>query len=425
MLQSHLSQARNLDVYYFRAELTPHLVALIDELSLPDGLPYTVDGANRCDPILNDFFLSLVGPRTRSSGTWGTYAEQLSLFFRFLESRNLSWREARQVDLLHYYRLRRIGEGKLKISARSWNVFAAACRKFYEWAVRKSHIPFLPFDYQDVHAGAGAAEYGQSAISTDIHERAPKKDIKYVTEEDFRERLLPAVTATRLGIRNALFARLLIRSGLRVSEAIKLKLSMLPDPNNPRYAGRKTCAMTVIGKGQKQRTVRVPKTWLKDAYRYVEWDRADAVEKWKSKHAKHHTGAHGHRDYFFLTSSGTPVTYTGMYRMLRTAGEKVGFNFSSHPHMLRHSYAIYQLSAMIKALLHREQEIPSSTGRAYRRMIQDPLKKLQDLLGHSSITTTFDYLDYVDDMDEIDDVSSDEEGFDTEDGREAVEAIDG
>ncbi len=365
----------------------------------------------------------MVGPSSRGSATWRTYAEQLSLFFRFLDSRTLSWKDATQGDLLHYYRLRRVGEGEIKISARSWNVFVAASRRFYEWAVRNGHISVVPFYYREVKSGAAYADPGLSVISTDIHEKVRQKDVMFLTEEDFRVRLLPAVTETRHGIRNALFVRLLMRSGLRVSEAIGLKLSKLPDPDNPRYAGRKTCPMEVIGKGQKLRTVRVPKTWLRDTYRYIEWDREDAIEAWKQVHPKRNAREDGHNGYLFLTSTGTPVTYSAMYDMLRIAGAKVKFNFNAHPHMLRHSYAIYQLSAMIAALLQAEHKIGSSTSKAYQRMIQDPLRKLQMLMGHSSITSTFIYLDYVDDVDDITDVTLDKEGFDSEEGYEAVRTI--
>lgn len=409
-----------MDVYYFSAKLTPLLHNLITELGLPEGLPYTVDRNYRCDPILNDFFLYLVGPRTRGSGTWSTYAEQLSLFFRFLDSRGITWQDATQADLLFYYRLRRVGEGRFKIAARSWNVFAAACRRFYEWAVRKEHISSVPFNCREIYAGRADAASSNAVVSTDMHEKSWKKDIKFLTEEDFRERLMPTVTRTRQGIRNALLIRLLMRAGLRITEAIEVKLAMLPHPDNPKYAGRKTCPMSVVGKGQKLRTVRVPKTWLRDTYRYIEWDRADAVEKWKTKNPKLDAHESGDRGYLFLTASGTPVTYSAIYAMLTGAGEKAKFNFISHPHMLRHSYAIYQLSAMIKALLAQEQKIPTSTAKAYQRMIQDPLKKLQELMGHSSITSTFVYLDYVDELDEIIDVTLDEEGFDSEDGYEAI-----
>lgn len=414
-----------MQIYYFQADLTPHLSSTIAKLSLPEGLPYTVDQEFRCDAVVNDFFLSLAAPSTRGSATWRTYAEQLSMFFRFLASQGVSWNQASQQDLLHYYRLRRVGEGELKISARSWNVFVAACRRFYEWAARAEHISVVPFTYKQLQSGAIDAEPGQSVLSTNIHEKAFQKDLMFMTDQDFRERLLPEVTNTRHGIRNALIARLLMRSGLRASEAVGLKISKLPDPDNPRYAGRKTCPMEVIGKGQKLRTVRVPKTWLRDAYRYIEWDRDDAIQTWKRKHPRCNADLRGHKGFLFLTSAGTPITYSAVYDMLRTAGENVGFNFKAHPHMLRHSYAIYQLSAMIAALLQGEHKLGTSTAKAYRRMIQDPLRKLQKLMGHSSITSTFIYLDYVDDVDDMVDVTLDKESFDQEDGYEAVGAIDG
>lgn len=113
-----------------------------------------------------------------------------------------------------------------------------------------------------------------------------------------------------------------------------------------------------------------------------------------------------------------------MYAMMRAAGEKAGFNFKSHPHMLRHSFAVYQLSAMIRELLKKNINVQAPTGEAYQRMIQDPLRKLQKLLGHSSITTTFVYLDYVDDIDSIIDVTLDEEAFDNDDAYESLKNTD-
>lgn len=413
-----------MDIHYFSTDLTPHLSPLIKNLGLNEGLPFTIDDGNKCDVILNNFFLSLASPQSRSVNTWRTYAEQLSFFFRFLASDGKTWRDATHHDLLRYYRIRRINESDLKISARSWNVFVAALKRFYEWAVKNSHLLVVPFDYRNVQSGSPHAIFGELVISIDMKERGVEKDIKYLTEEDFREKLLPAVSQTRQGIRNALFVRLLMRSGLRADEAVKVRLSMLPDPDHSRYAGRKTCPMTVLGKGQKERTVRVPKSWLRDAQRYIEWDRADATDRWDKLHPCADANKMGHKDYLFVTEAGTPISYAAMYAMMRKAGEKARFNFKAHPHMLRHSYAIYQLSAMIKALLELRSTKYSSTGEAYRRMIQDPLRKLQRLLGHSSITTTFVYLDYVDDIDEIVDVTLDEEGFNVEDGYEDVSNID-
>lgn len=212
----------------------------------------------------------------------------------------------------------------MKVSAPSWKVFVAAIRCFYEWALRKGYVSVVPFEYKEVRSGANYATPRRTLTAINITERARKRDLKYLTEEEFRERLLPAVTGTKHGIRNALFVRLLMRSGLRADEAVTLTLSMLPDPDDPRYAGRKTCPMRVTGKGQKERTVRVPKSWLRDAQRYVEWDRADAVERWANKYPKQTPLSGGHRDRLFLTSQGTPISYSAVYDMMRKCGAKAG-----------------------------------------------------------------------------------------------------
>jgi site-specific recombinase XerD len=40
-------------------------------------------------------------------------------------------------------------------------------------------------------------------------------------------------------------------------------------------------------------------------------------------------------------------------------------------------------------------------GAAYRRMLGDPLQKLQHLLGHASITSTYIYLDSLNEAQEL------------------------
>lgn len=398
----------------------------MNELGLVDGMPYTLDKTFQFDVIVNKFFHSLVVPQSPSRRTWGTYAEQLSLFFRFLDSRGKTWIQAHNEDLKTYYRLRRISaDGQMKIiSARSWNVFVAAVRRFYEWAFRHGHIESIPFNYKEIASSSNGFSYGQSAIVTELSEKVREKDIKYMTEEDFNSRFLPMVTNTRNGMRNALFVRLLMRSGLRADEAVTLRVDMLPNPDNPTYAGRKTCPLAIIGKGDKERIVRVPKSWLRDAQRYIEWDQADAIENWKAKNPRKNSAKEGDCGFLFLTSTGTPVQYNSMYKMMRNAGEKAGFNFNAHPHMLRHSYAIYQLSAMIRQLIDSQRDRSGSTAEGYRRMVQDPLRKLQKLMGHADVNTTMIYLDYLEEAEDMIDVTDDEEGFASDDGYEDIRESD-
>ncbi|WP_076592152.1 tyrosine-type recombinase/integrase [Herminiimonas arsenitoxidans] len=399
-----------MDIYYLKQDRTPHLAHLIEQLGLVDQQPFTIDINWQCDAVLNSFLRSLAAPGSPSPNTWRTYAEQLSLFFRFLIRREKTWRNASSEDWLVYYRLRRIQSGPLKISSASWNVFAAALRRFYEWAQQEGHVECVPFEYTTKMLAGPYLNQTSHTPSTNLKERSRNKDIKYMTEHDFLEIYLPRIMATKEGLRNALYVRLLFRTGLRAEEAVTIKLSMLPDPDSIFFNGLNTCPLTVLGKGNKERTVRVPKSWLRDVRRYIEWDRADAIKRRKACLIKGNTDIKD-EDFLFLTSLGRPATYSAFYKMMRVAGDVSGFSFKTHPHMLRHSYAIYTLSGMIRQMLTRQTVPVNSRSEAYKRMVYDPLRVLSRLMGHACVTTTFIYLDYVDEITDMIDISSDCEGF--------------
>jgi site-specific recombinase XerD len=45
--------------------------------------------------------------------------------------------------------------------------------------------------------------------------------------------------------------------------------------------------------------------------------------------------------YIFITNRGTPITTRTIHYIIARAGEEAGFDFSIHPHMLRHSAGFY------------------------------------------------------------------------------------
>ncbi|MCR5860468.1 hypothetical protein [Mesorhizobium sp. J428] len=61
------------------------------------------------------------------------------------------------------------------------------------------------------------------------------------------------------------------------------------------------------------------------------------------------------------------------------------------PHTLRHTFAVNMLSMLIREQIGTVFDPHDRHGAAYRRMLGDPLQKLQHLLGHASITSTYIY----------------------------------
>jgi integrase len=82
--------------------------------------------------------------------------------------------------------------------------------------------------------------------------------------------------------------------------------------------------------------------------------------------------------------------------------------------MLRHSFAVHML-----ALLLREQigwvldDRSDRAMAAYRRLIGDPLLKLQRMMGHSRIESTYIYLDHLDDSQALVDAAVEQWGLET------------
>ncbi|AKM41140.1 hypothetical protein NL30_15225 [Burkholderia contaminans] len=68
--------------------------------------------------------------------------------------------------------------------------------------------------------------------------------------------------------------------------------------------------------------------------------------------------------------------------------------------MLRHAFAIHQLTAMIQTLIS-DPAYRTDPHQPYRALLKDPLRQLQRLLGHASLTSTFIYLDCLEEVDRM------------------------
>ncbi|MFP5081608.1 site-specific tyrosine recombinase XerD [Pedobacter sp. JCM 36344] len=145
------------------------------------------------------------------------------------------------------------------------------------------------------------------------------------------------------GMRNKAILEVLYGCGLRVSELILLRISNLfPEVQY----------LKVVGKGNKERIVPIGSTALQLLRIYLTEVRVHiAIKK-------------DNEDYIFLNRLGTSMSRVSIFNMVKELAERAGIKKIVSPHTFRHSFATHLID-----------------GGA-------DLRAVQEMLGHSSITTT-------------------------------------
>ena len=160
------------------------------------------------------------------------------------------------------------------------------------------------------------------------------------------EQLLNFKPSNTIEIRDMAIVELMYSSGLRVSETVNINISDFEE--NMSF-------LRVIGKGSKTRLVPMGRFAIK------------AINNWLIEREKILNST----DALFLNSKGARLSVRSVQLRLKKMATKQGLP-PVHPHMLRHSFATHMLE---------------SSG---------DLRTIQELLGHSSLSTTQIYtkLDY-------------------------------
>jgi len=158
------------------------------------------------------------------------------------------------------------------------------------------------------------------------------------------ERIIKAIdVTTELGKRNQCMIEVLYGCGLRVSELIDLKISNI---------NFKELYLKVDGKGNKTRFVPLA--------RYTADLIKDYIENVRSKYKVNKKC----EDILFLNSRGSSMSRVIVFIIIKELTEKAGISKKISPHTFRHSFATH--------LLQNGAD----------------LRYIQEMLGHSSITTT-------------------------------------
>lgn len=116
--------------------------------------------------------------------------------------------------------------------------------------------------------------------------------------------------------------------------------------------------------------------------------------------------------WLWLGDDGMPLDRSGWQAAFRAANARCagfGLELVAHPHLLRHTFAVHMLGLLLRQTVRALRVEPGQvepgqtvTGHQVKRLlIGDPLRKLQLLLGHRHVETTFGYLDVLDEAQEI------------------------
>jgi len=179
---------------------------------------------------------------------------------------------------------------------------------------------------------------------------APQKGFylpKFLNRTEIENLLLAPDVSQEIGLRDRAILELMYACGLRVSEAVDLKI-----PDAELDAGILTCK----GKGGKTRKIPIGSS-------AVEWLKSYLVLRRKKENIEIQN--------LFVTSLGRPITRQTIFNFVKEYAAKIGLEGVS-PHTLRHSFATH--------LIQNAADIRS----------------VQQMLGHADISTTQIYTHITD-----------------------------
>lgn len=164
---------------------------------------------------------------------------------------------------------------------------------------------------------------------------------EYLTIDEI-DKLLDIDITDPFSARNKAILELMYATGLRISEVISLEFKNID---------MEECIVRVMGKGSKERIVPINDYALKALNTYLEEYRPLMVKNEVN-------------NYLFLNNHGKQMTRQGIFKMIKAECLKKGITKDISPHTIRHTFATH--------LLENGAD----------------LRIIQELLGHSDISTT-------------------------------------
>ncbi len=270
---------------------------------------------------INLFIEYCKNQRKFTERTINTYFIALKQFERLLSSELEKDIEIEKINKEHIKRFASFIFHK-KLSKKSIKLKLSVLKSFFNYLYKKDYIDENP-------------------SSTITLPKIERKIPSYLTQEEIRLIFESIKPKNPIDSRNLALIELLYGSGLRISEALNLKVTDVVNLNK---------TLKVLGKGQKERIVPIGKKAQEALSNYINQRKTLANEFSK--------------EYLFLSKSGKPLTPTDAYRIINSLLKKFTKTPQKSPHTLRHTFATHMLNNGAD------------------------IRSVSEILGHSSLSST-------------------------------------
>ena len=286
---------------------------------------------------LNDFKDYLLLERGYSENTAINYLSDISDLVDFINENEIV------MDLLHFEKKKHAEYFvsylmNKDLSSKSVTRKISSIRTFYTFLLENNLVRSNPF--------------------IDLTTPKIEKRLPNIISDDTINMMLNVIDKSKpLGERNYIIIDLLYSCGLRVSELCNLKLNDIDFFNNS--------IIVKSGKGSKDRYLVLHDKLVEELKDYITHARNKLLSGTKDEDNRH----------LLINYKGTTLTPRGVRKILNTIMDKTGETYKITPHMLRHSCATVLLNGGMD------------------------LRSVQEILGHSMLSTTQIYTDVaIDDI---------------------------
>ncbi len=274
--------------------------------------------------LIREYISYLRVEKGLAKNSLSAYENDLAKLRAWTEKNGLAVESLTRQDLREWL----IDLGRTKLTDNSKRRLVSALRGFYKFLMIDGHIKINPAENLDL----------------------PQKGLylpKFLNQAEMDLLLAAPDVTTENGLRDRALLELMYACGLRVSEAVDVKINDLDIDGG---------ILTTTGKGSKTRRVPVGSS-------AIEWLKSYLSSRRKKENVEIQN--------LFVTLEGNVLNRQVIYKLVRDHGEKAGLEGIS-PHTLRHSFATH--------LVQNRADIRS----------------VQQMLGHADISTTQIYTHMTD-----------------------------